>query len=97
METIIAIVTITFTLMSNVDAPKYLVFLAEPYADLTMHITDLGALTPGAVATPRQYRPPASWMWWGGDWLTWTALPRRGILHGAYKNKNGTASMMLVL
>ncbi len=99
-ETIIAtIIMISLISMDKADVSSHLGFTAEPYVDLTTHTIngDFGALTPGAVATPRRYRPPASRIWWGGAWLTWTAPPRWGLPHGACRNMFDTASMLLVL
>jgi hypothetical protein len=77
---------ISYIPMNDADTPKLLVSFTEPYVDHMMHIADmdLGALTPGAVATPRQFRPLAGWIRWGGAWTPWTAPLRRGLLHGVY-------------
>ncbi len=93
------IIMISLVTGNSANAPRLLGVLLHPYVDLMEHtvIVDFGALTPGAVATPRRYRPPASWIWWGGDWSTWTALPRWGILHGAYKNFVTTMGTLLDL
>jgi hypothetical protein len=82
----IIIAEFSCTVMSYVDTQVPQPLFLEPFVDRTQYIVNvcLGALTPGAVATPRQFRPPASWIWWGGAWMTWTARPRRGILHGEY-------------
>ncbi len=77
--------------MDFADTLLHLVTLLDPFnpfKDIVPSIADgdLGALTPGAVATPRQFRPPASWIWWGGAWTTWKASPCRGILHGDCKH-----------
>ncbi len=47
--------------------------------------TDFGALTPGAVVTPRRYRLPPDWSRVGRAWLAWTASHRRGILVSTYR------------
>ncbi len=82
---------ITIVLLGNVakvvDTLRQQAQLLKPYVVLAENITDreLGALTPGAVATPRQFRPPAWLTRWGGVWTSWTANPRRGALHGDCK------------
>ncbi len=83
------------TVMNFVNAQMFLALVSEPYVDKVEHITAgiIGALTPSVVATPQQFRPLASPTWWRGAWTRWKALPRRGLLHGAYKYFIDTGKM----
>ncbi len=97
IEPIIIIRMISCNGVNIVDTPRGQALFSEPFKDLTEHIIVglFGALTPGAVATPRQSRPPARLTRWGGAWASWTATPRRGLPHGAYRYLVDTRTMLV--
>ncbi len=68
-----------------------------PYEVIAVNDVDgtFGGPTPGVEATPRQFRPPARPTWWGGAWTVWTAAPRRGLLHWAYRYTIDTRRLLL--
>ncbi len=87
-------------ILGNVaDALKNKVLVLEPFVAITLDKTDgtLGARALGAAVTPRRYRLPPVPSRRGRAWLTCTATPRRGTLHGIYRQILNALDIPLVL
>ncbi len=99
-RTIIATVTIKIAhITMDVADTQFQVTLAEPFVDTLANLNDVnhGARALGAATTPRQFRPPANWIWLGGAWMLWTAPLRRGLHHGVCMNLVDTREVRLNL